>query len=72
MSNQSKQKRKLIVQRTVGYSIGTDHARTGSDRSMLTLVKIGEHGEPDELKASLTWEEAKLIACAVAELEATL
>lgn len=53
-----------------GYAIGVDYAMTDSqDNSVIALVKLGQDGEPDELKATLTWDEAKLIARGVAESE---
>jgi hypothetical protein len=52
------------------YAVGVDYASAGStDESVFSLVKFGEQGEPDEVRAVLTWEEAKLIARAVTELE---
>lgn len=54
------------------YAVGVDYASAGStDESVLSLVKFGEQGEPDEVRAVLTWEEAKLIARAVTESETT-
>jgi hypothetical protein len=53
-----------------GYAIGVDYAAADSqDNSVIALVKFGQGGEPDELKATLTWEEAKLVARMVAESE---
>ena len=50
------------------YAVGIDTANS-VDVGIVALIKLGKRGEPDELVASLTWEEAKLIARAVAEQE---
>ena len=58
---------------TGDYAVGVDPAIPGwCDKSVVVVVKIGQPGKPDELVASLTWEEAKLVARAVAESETPL
>ena len=52
-----------------GYAIGIDDGRSTGDECVVAIVKIGEHGKPDELIVSLTWEQAKLIARVVQEAE---
>jgi hypothetical protein len=53
-----------------GYAIGIDMAKPGSrDEGCVAIVKLGEAGKVDVLVASLTWEQAKLVARAVAKSE---
>jgi hypothetical protein len=51
-----------------GYAVGIDYS-DGSDKSVVAIVKLGKEGKPDELITTLTWEEARLVARAVAEAE---
>lgn len=54
--------------RTDRYAVGIDRAAAdSSDEGAVAIVKFGQHGAPDELVASLTWEEARLVARAVSD-----
>ena len=53
------------------YVIGVDRAADDStgDYGALAIIKRGEDGQPDELIATLTWEQARLVRDAVQEAE---
>jgi hypothetical protein len=50
------------------YAIGIDYG-SSTDEGVIAIVKLGDDGKPDELVASLTWEQARLVARAVREAD---
>lgn len=54
------------------YVCGIDDGRSEGDECVVAVIKKGRLGKPDELIASLTWEQAKSVARAVQKAEPTI